>query len=174
MAPRRLQTSRARATGVRGWFSSDDLANLSGSRNLKTLSVDTYAFDGLERREARTCLAAVGKLTQLERLHLNLFNVDDLACLKGLTNLRIAHAVVRRSSFDESEYDRDPLARLPALPRLEALRGGSCRRRPTKLIAWPLFHGSSPRPREQLAAATRCRIGPGSNHWNGWRSAGIR
>src|SRR5262249_52518357 len=42
-----------------GSFSSDDLTHLSGSRNLKTLTVDTVAFDGFANRRARTCLAAV-------------------------------------------------------------------------------------------------------------------
>src|SRR5207244_1812295 len=108
---------------------------LAGLANLKSL---TLASDSDEAK-THEWLAALGALTQLERLCLTglVFPSDDQQCLAGLSNLR---ALAVRDYWPDSWYDEDGteegqentdeletrdklqlLAHLPALPRLETI-----------------------------------------------------
>ncbi|HUY91495.1 MAG TPA: hypothetical protein VMV10_22335 [Pirellulales bacterium] len=80
---------------------------------------------------AHEYLAAIGKLTRLERLRLSISTDSsrDLACLSDLTNLKTLALDIylfndrAAEEFDDRESDRGPrvLGRLPVLPRLEEL-----------------------------------------------------
>lgn len=97
-------------------FTPGMAASLGEMRQLRTLSVNTVDF-GLDEPWAATreCLAALGKLTQLKRLRLRIWEVsnEELNHLAGLTNLKMLTLHFHRSPFN--------LARLPVLPRLEVL-----------------------------------------------------
>lgn len=97
-------------------FTPGMAASLGEMRQLRALSVSTVDF-GLDEPWAATreCLAALGKLKQLERLRLRIWEVsnEDLKHLAGLTNLKMLTLHFHLSPFN--------LARLPVLPRLEVL-----------------------------------------------------
>jgi hypothetical protein len=105
-------------------FHSHDLTYLSGLTNLKSLTIEKVHTQ--DEEVAHECLAAVGKLTQLERLCLEGFEFrsHDLALLGDLTSLKslmlpyvgFADEV---SEMRESDGGSRALAHLPVLPRLE-------------------------------------------------------
>lgn len=99
------------------------LADLRQIRKLRFRSADL-------KLNWRECLAAIGKLEQLEDLNLGgVSDSESLPYLAGLTNLKSLS--IRINWDDENESDEDEedniddaapfLARLPALPRLEML-----------------------------------------------------
>jgi hypothetical protein len=72
-------------------FSASMAAALADMRQLHMLNVNCRGNNLRESRHAaRECLAAIGKLTQLERLHLKIWetNCRDLASLGGLSKLK--------------------------------------------------------------------------------------
>ncbi len=131
---------------LRGWnLSGDELACLTVLTNLKSLTLERCG----DRDEVKTheWLAALGRLTQLERLCLTgfCFRSDGLACLAGLGNLRALG--FKDYCWPDSSSDEDCMeeeaagteedgeitdelenmdkphlfAHLPALPRLETI-----------------------------------------------------
>lgn len=106
-------------------------ATLGDMRELKLLNMDFGSDRGTTRDATRECLSAVGKLTQLERLRLNIpnANLHDLAQLSGLKNLKSLAIVVPQfvGTIDEADIaGKDgrragALARLPLFPALEEL-----------------------------------------------------
>jgi hypothetical protein len=111
-----------------GWFEmgNDGAAELARLENLKSLTIDVN-FANDEQR-ARECLAAVGKLTQVEQLSLTGWPVrrDDLTLIGTLTNLRsltIDSIEVAGNEHQSEGHIGEPsaLAHFPVLPRLESL-----------------------------------------------------
>lgn len=99
------------------------LADLRQIRKLRFRSADL-------KLNWRECLAAIGKLEQLEDLNLRgVSDSDSLPYLAGLTNLKSLRIRINWDEEDESDEDEEDkvndespfLARLPALPRLEML-----------------------------------------------------
>jgi hypothetical protein len=72
---------------------------------------------------AHSCLAAVGKLTELERLRVSLWNESspELESLAGLTNLKSLTLDIESYHNRKGDGETRGLAHLPALPRLEEL-----------------------------------------------------
>lgn len=129
---------------LQGWdLGSDDLASLTVLTNLKSLTLERYNdYDEVKTHE---WLAALGALTQLERLCLTGFcyRSEDLACLADLGNLRALGLNsyyppdsssdkdgMKEDSTEEDGESTDDLenmdmlqllAHLPALPRLETV-----------------------------------------------------
>jgi Leucine-rich repeat (LRR) protein len=95
---------------------------LSGISQLKRLSIKQheglYDDDDEERRISHQCLAAIGRLTQLEELSLNSIHIEkeDLPCLADLARLKSLN-------FTEvSSFGEQPLFTcLPPLPQLERI-----------------------------------------------------
>ena len=86
-------------------FPGAHIAQLAGLVNLKSLSLDFDFHDDPKKRQA--CLAAVGRMTQLKRLQLGSgeglrVRPHDLACLRGLTNLKSLKLFI--SSFPEESH----------------------------------------------------------------------
>lgn len=105
-------------------------ATLGEMRELQLLNMDFGSSRGTTRGAARECLSAVGKLTQLERLRLNISttNLHDLAQLSGLKNLKSLAIVVPQvgaigeaGGAGKSGVGAGALAQLPLLPALEEL-----------------------------------------------------
>jgi hypothetical protein len=115
---------------------------LGGMRQLRMLNVECEnAYGYILTDEVHECIAAVGKLAQLERLGIHLWeeNIDDLANLNKLTNLSSLELSIipfadwedsytyggadTSEEADERENNVEPrtLVRLPPLPRLEVL-----------------------------------------------------
>jgi len=115
---------------------------LGSMRQLRMLNVECERMYGhLSTDDFHECIAAVGNLTQLVGLGMHMWeeNIDDLACLDKLTKLKRlklsvisfanredaeeAEAEGPEAGGDEDEKRDEPrtLARLPPLPRLEAL-----------------------------------------------------
>ena len=102
-------------------------AALPQMRQLRTLRIngDSYSSHNVVSQE---CLEAVGKLTQLEDLHLRgTSDGGDLACLAGLTNLKSLSLQIGWESDQQEPDGAENNARasffagLPPLPRLERL-----------------------------------------------------
>ncbi|HVX12678.1 MAG TPA: hypothetical protein VHC22_15970 [Pirellulales bacterium] len=106
------------------------IAHLANLTNLESLSVEFDRFPGDEDR-LRQCFAAIGKMTQLEQLDLTSSPepqgggvrslqvcADDLACLRGLANLK---SLTLHISCDKAE-SHDCLAALGQLTQLRRLR----------------------------------------------------
>ena len=101
--------------------------SLGEMRQLRVLAVNCWGKNRNETKAGvRECLAAIGKLTQLERLRLEMREEDahELACLGGLTNLKTLSLKI--DSFHDAESFKrmnhsEVLEYLPPLPRLEAL-----------------------------------------------------
>lgn len=96
---------------------------LADKRDLRVLSV--IQRDANEDGEhSRECLGVIGRITQLEKLHLACMTIDadSLASLAGLTKLK-SLSLVDISSPNEIEGVPEPrlLAKLPGLPGLESL-----------------------------------------------------
>jgi len=97
---------------------NEDLVYLSGLASLKSLTLDEH-HSGKEH--SAECLAAVGKLTQLERLSLKLdVHSEDLMCLVSLTQLR-SLIIDTRDPYDNGEIAHEFLAAAGRLTRLERL-----------------------------------------------------
>lgn len=111
-------------------FTPSMAASLGEMRQLRALNVSTvdFGFDH-PRAATRECLAAIGKLTQLKRLRLQIWEEsnDDLKHLAGLTNLKMLtleifpHTPFGNLKEAEGEEESRTLARLPVLPKLEML-----------------------------------------------------
>ncbi|HUY93059.1 MAG TPA: hypothetical protein VMV10_30295 [Pirellulales bacterium] len=113
---------------------------LGGMRQLRVLNVSCENMYGhIPVDSFHECIAAIGKLVQLERLGIHMWeeNIDDLACLDKLTNLKslklsvipfadreVAKRLERTGEAAEEQTNREEprtLAYLPPLPRLEFL-----------------------------------------------------
>ncbi len=99
---------------------------LGGLRGLKSLSVGRHAFGMRPIDEfaiPRNCLAAIGKMSQLEHLYLigRTVDAEDLSLLAGLKNLRSLALDGIYCRSDRPSANRPFLWRLPALPQLETL-----------------------------------------------------
>ncbi|HET6879769.1 MAG TPA: hypothetical protein VFI31_06430 [Pirellulales bacterium] len=102
---------------------------LGKMRQLRVLCVDARGKGLTESRTAtRECLAAIGRLTYLQRLRLEIYEEagDSLNCLSGLTDLKALTLVIfpfKADDSDEAENSREAptLKHLPVLPRLECL-----------------------------------------------------
>jgi hypothetical protein len=97
----------------------DDLENLGGLTNLKSLTLDRHYCN---KDVAHEWLAAVGGLAQLERLHLDL-DVDsqDLTYLVGLPNLK-SLTLKCVDPYDEGEIAHEFLGVAGKLSQLGRLR----------------------------------------------------
>jgi len=119
------QLRRVRLEG----FSAAHVARLGGLTNLKSLTLDFYAVDD-DREQMREdqervheCFVALGKLTQLEQLELRGVEDlpilgEDLACLRGLTNLESLRLHMPWTDESESHSCLAALAKLTHLRRL--------------------------------------------------------
>ncbi len=92
---------------------------LSEMRQLRELRIETKSWksEGDAKRLAHDCLVAAGKMSRLERLHMQGTEIaaENLACLAGLTHLKSL-------SFSDAFGDQPSLlTHLPALPDLEAI-----------------------------------------------------
>lgn len=102
---------------------ADALADMS---QLRTLRIDAVGY-GVGEIISPECIAAIGKLSQLEELYLEgMTDSGSLDRLAGLTNLRLLSLGFNWDYEGEpGESDSDDwvpiLASLPALPRLESL-----------------------------------------------------
>lgn len=99
-------------------FPGPHITHLGGLVNLKSLTLDFPFRD--DEREIHACLAAVGQMTQLERLQLGSregFRIrpHDLACLRGLTNLKSLKLFI-------SCFPRESRACLAEIGKLTQLR----------------------------------------------------
>ena len=113
-------------------FTRDMTATLGEMQQLRMLN---FACQGEYRDETlpvvREYLAAIGKLTQLERLRLSIWtdSSQELASLSGLTNLKtlsldiqsFAYPAEKNANESGSNSETGLLGRLPAFPRLEQL-----------------------------------------------------
>jgi hypothetical protein len=113
---------------------------LGGMRQLRMLNVSCENMYGCIPADSfHECIAAIGKLAQLERLGIHMWeeNIDDLGRLDKLTNLKslklsvipfedreVAKRLERTGEEGEEQTNREEprtLACLPPLPRLEFL-----------------------------------------------------
>lgn len=94
----------------------EGLAYLARLKSLKSLRLARPTNDC--EQISHQCLAAIGKLTQLEYLALRDMTIggESLACLAGLSNLK-SLSITQSADTDSAP----PLKRLPPLPRLEVL-----------------------------------------------------
>jgi hypothetical protein len=104
----------------------DMTATLSGMRQLRMLSFYCRArSQGSTWNDVHEYLAAIGKLSQLERLRLSVLsnNMHDLVHLSGLTNLRTLALDIRPwgNRADKQPAAQPDVLELPVLPRLEEL-----------------------------------------------------
>jgi len=111
-------------------FTPGMAAALGDMRQLRMLNVNCRGDNSPESRNAtHECLAAIGKLTQLKRLRVTIWeeNSDDLAYLADLTKLKSLTLEIFPFSADDdtneggSDGEAYTLAQLPVLPRLEFL-----------------------------------------------------
>ncbi|HVX14003.1 MAG TPA: hypothetical protein VHC22_22655 [Pirellulales bacterium] len=119
-------------------FTPDMAAILSEMRHLRILNLDCRGAYGTEtlddhrqstRNAAHHYLAAIGKLTALERLRLSLWpcSAGDLARLAPLVNLKTLALDINPAGtllfavLDEPDTETEVLAHLPVLPGLEQL-----------------------------------------------------
>jgi hypothetical protein len=103
---------------------ADALAKaLAGMQQLTALSIDAARTCNGTATISHTCMPAIGRLTQLEDLHLEGMEIvsDDLACLAGLENLKSLSLADLGCFEGPDSQGALLLSRLPALPRLEAL-----------------------------------------------------
>lgn len=103
----------------------DALADLGNVRALSFRHTGS-CMDDDDESLTHGCLAAIGRMAQLEILHLEGLTISDkdLACLAGLENLKSLSMtdITAAENFDVDVDDLPPLLEsLPALPRLETL-----------------------------------------------------
>ncbi|HUY92729.1 MAG TPA: hypothetical protein VMV10_28570 [Pirellulales bacterium] len=96
---------------------------LAKTRQLRALSIclNGTPYNDNDRRIWQECLAAIGKMAELEHLHLYRMKVPgtSLASLAGLTNLK--RLILSDLTIDEQDVDAPMLANLARLPMLEEL-----------------------------------------------------
>jgi len=104
-------------------FPGAEIAQLGKLVKLKSLTLDFDRFFRGDEQRAHECFAALGKMTQIERLQIGRceyleIHPHDLACLGGLTNLKSLSLAISRTDMTRKEL----LAAIANLTKLRELR----------------------------------------------------
>lgn len=111
-------------------FTHDLATMLTEMQQLRMLDFEcqpTFPYSHSTLETVQQFLAAICKLVRLKRLRLSIWaeNIDDLACLSHLTNLKTLALNIQpingRANADVNHSELPVLSRLPALPHLEEL-----------------------------------------------------